>query len=59
MQDLNNAVGQTLANALAQSSANTNAISTLSRIISDPPTQADMQAFADKLDELILAQRRS
>jgi hypothetical protein len=59
MQDLNNAVGQTLMNALAGSSANTNAISTLSRVISDPPTQADMQAFADKLDELILHMRRT
>jgi hypothetical protein len=58
MQDLNTALTQTLANALAQSSANTNAISTLSRIIGDPPTQADVQALADKIDELILAMRR-
>jgi hypothetical protein len=55
MQDLNNAVGQTMANALSQSSANTNAISTLSMVTGDPVTQA----FADKLDELILAMRRS
>jgi hypothetical protein len=59
MQDLNIALAQTMMNALAQSSANTNAISTLSRVISDPPTQADMQAFADKLDEVILGMRRT
>jgi hypothetical protein len=59
MQELDTRLTQTLANALAQSSANTNAISTLSRVIGDPPTQADIQAIADKLDELILAQRRS
>jgi hypothetical protein len=59
MQELDNRLTQTLMNALAQSSANTNSISTLSRIFSDPPTPADLQAFADKIDELILAQRRA
>jgi hypothetical protein len=59
MQDLNTALMQTMANALAQSSANTNAISTLSRIFSDPPTPADLQTLADKIDELILGQRRT
>jgi hypothetical protein len=58
-QALDVAVMQTLANALVQSSANTNAISTLSRNISDPPTQSDLQAVADKIDELILALRRT
>jgi hypothetical protein len=58
MQDLNTALTQTMMNALSQSSANTNAISTLSRIFSDPPTQADMQALGDKLDQLILGMRR-
>jgi hypothetical protein len=58
MQDLQTGLTQATMNAISQSSANTNAISTLSRVISDPPTQADMQAFADKLDELILVMRR-
>ncbi len=48
-----------LAQAAANSSANTNGVSTLSMIVSDPPTQAEMQAIANKLDELIAFQRRS
>jgi hypothetical protein len=59
MQDLQTGLTQATMNALSQSSANTNAASTLSRTISDPPTQADMQALADKIDEMILALRRS
>jgi hypothetical protein len=58
MQDLQTGLTQTMMNALAASSANTNAISTLSRIIGDPPTQADVQALADKIDEIILGARR-
>ena len=52
--DLNSA----LATATANSSANTNSITLLGLTVSDPPTQAEMQAIANKLDELITAQRR-
>ncbi len=44
--------------AIAGTSANTNAISTLGITVSDPPTQSEMQAIANKLDELILNGRR-
>jgi hypothetical protein len=46
-------------NALAFSSANTNAVPLLNITVSDPPTQVEMQAIANKLDELILALRRT
>jgi hypothetical protein len=39
-------------------SANSNAVATLGMTVSDPPTQGEVQALADKLDELILALRR-
>jgi hypothetical protein len=58
MQDLNSGLTQATMNAISQSSANTNAVPTLSRNISDPPTQAEVQAIAEKLDQLILALRR-
>jgi len=48
--DLNTAIGGT--------SANTNAISQLGLTVSDPPTQMELQAVANKLDELIAALRR-
>ncbi len=35
-----------------------NAVTTLSMAVSDPPTQAEVRALANKLDELILALRR-
>ncbi len=44
--------------AIATTSANTNAVGALSLAVSDPPTQAEMQIIANKLDELILALRR-
>ncbi len=44
--------------AIATTSANTNAVGTLSLTVSDPPTQGEMQLLANKLDELILALRR-
>ena len=44
--------------AIAGTSANSNAVATLGLTVSDPPTQAEMQAIASKQDELILALRR-
>ena len=40
------------------SSANSNGVSTLNLAVSDPPSQMEMQALANKLDELIAALRR-
>jgi hypothetical protein len=42
----------------AGTSANTNAVSQLAYIPNDPPTAADWQALADKVNELIAALRR-
>ncbi|MFO1439772.1 MAG: hypothetical protein U1F81_15730 [Verrucomicrobiaceae bacterium] len=52
--DLNNAE----LNMLSQSSANSNGVSLLSLVVSDPPTQSEVQDLANKLDELINALRR-
>ena len=52
------ALNNALANAIAGTSYNTNGVALLSLTVSDPPTQAEMQAIANKLDEVILAQRR-
>jgi len=49
---------QQLDDAIATTSANSNAVDTLGMAVSDPPTQAEVQQIADKLDELILALRR-
>ncbi len=43
---------------IAGTSTNTNAVALLSLNASDPPTQAELQAVANKLDELINALRR-
>lgn len=49
----------TVTNAiLPQTSANSNAVTALNLTVSNPPTQAEVQALADKLDELIAALRR-
>jgi hypothetical protein len=47
-----------LSSAISGTSNNTNAVSTLGMSVSDPPTQSEMQAIANKLDELINALRR-
>lgn len=47
-----------LASAISGTSANSNAVGTLNLTVSDPPTQGEVQAIANKLDELILALRR-
>jgi hypothetical protein len=48
----------TLDNAIATTSANSNGVTPLNLFISDPPTQGELQAVANKLDELIQALRR-
>ena len=47
-----------LGTAIGGTSANTNAIGQLGLTVSDPPTQSELQAVANKLDELIAALRR-
>ena len=47
-----------IADVTANSSSNANGIGLLGLTVSDPPTQAEMQTIADKLDELIGALRR-
>jgi hypothetical protein len=49
----------TLDNAIATTSANSNGVTPLNLFISDPPTQGELQAVANKLDELIQALRRT
>ena len=49
---------QQLTDAISTTSANTNGVSTLGMVVSDPPTQGEVQQIADKLDELINALRR-
>lgn len=46
------------ANAIGNSSNNSNGVATMGMVVSDPPTQSEVQAIADKLDELINALRR-
>lgn len=47
-----------LTSAIGGTSSNSNGVALLSLIASDPPTQAEMQALANKMDELINALRR-
>jgi len=49
---------QQLEDAISGSSANSNGVDTLGMVVSEPPTQAEVQQIADKLDELINALRR-
>ena len=56
--DLANAVNQAMFNTLPQTSANSNGVALLSGTISDPPTQTEVQAQQDKINELINALRR-
>ena len=43
---------------IAGTSSNTNGVALPGLIVSDPPTQAEMQALADKQEELITTLRR-
>ena len=56
--DLSNAVNQAMLTTLPQTSANSNAVALLSGTVSDPPTQAEVQAQQDKINELLNALRR-
>ena len=47
-----------LDSAMASTSANSNGVSTLGMVVTNPPTQSEVQTLADKLDELITALRR-
>ncbi len=47
-----------VANAISASSNNSNGVANLGLGASDPPAQGEVQAIADKLDELINALRR-
>jgi hypothetical protein len=47
-----------LAAAIAGTSNSSNAVALLGLTASNPPTQAEVQALADKVDELIGAMRR-
>ena len=47
-----------LAGAINGTSSNSNAVTTMGLVVSDPPTQAEMQSLANKMDELILTLRR-
>ena len=47
-----------LTTAMGSTSSNTNAVSQLGLTVSDPPTQSELQAVVNKLDELIAALRR-
>jgi hypothetical protein len=49
---------QQLNDAIATTSANSNVVTTLDFIPSDPPTQMEMQQVIDKVNELINALRR-
>ena len=48
----------TLDAAIAGTSGNSNGVGLLNLVVSDPPTQGEMQALVNKVDELILALRR-
>jgi hypothetical protein len=61
--EVSNAVlAEAIANALTEaadsSSSNSDAVALLGLTVSDPPTQAEVQSVANKLDELIAALRR-
>ncbi|MDZ4402094.1 hypothetical protein [Prosthecobacter sp.] len=49
---------QQLTDAIATTSSNSNQVATLGMTVSDPPTQAEMQDIANKIDELIVMLRR-
>jgi hypothetical protein len=51
--DLTNAIQS----AVAGTSSSSNAVPTMGTVISDPPTQAEVQQIVQKLDELIQALR--
>jgi hypothetical protein len=48
-----------LSTAINTTATNCNAVALLNMTVVDPPTQAEVQAIASKLDELITALRRT
>ena len=54
----NAAMASAISSAIAGTSNNTNGVALLNLTVSDPPAQAELQAVANKIDELINAQRR-
>ncbi len=44
--------------SISGTSSNSNAVAALGIVVSDPPTQAEMQQVVNKVDELITALRR-
>lgn len=52
------ATNASLEGSINGTSSNSNGVATLGMSISDPPSQGEVQAIADKLDELINALRR-
>ena len=57
--DLNNAIAAALVTAAANSSANSNAISTLDTpFVNDPPTLADIELLRAAFNNLVLVMRR-
>jgi hypothetical protein len=44
--------------AISGTSNNSNGVTTLGLVVSDPPTQTEMQSLANKVDELLVALRR-
>jgi hypothetical protein len=51
-------LAQEISFAFGGTSANSNTVQPLALTVSDPPTQSEMQAIANKLDEVIAAPRR-
>ena len=56
--DLANAVNQAMLITLPQTSANTNGVPLLSLTVSDPPTQAEVQAVVNAYNDLVNSLRR-
>lgn len=52
------ATNASLEGSINGTSSNSNSVATLGMVVSDPPTQGEVQTIADKLDELINALRR-
>jgi hypothetical protein len=54
----NAAMASAISSAITGTSNNTNGVALLNLTVSDPPAQAEMQAIANKIDELINALRQ-
>ena len=54
----NATMGDAISSAIEGTPKNTNGVALLNLTVSDPPTRDEVQAVANKIDELIIAQRR-